>query len=152
MKTPTPSRPETTLLLSCGVDIQMAAFPGMPGERIEVFGALYRDTGYGDFTGFYDWLRSPEGVVIGLRWWPFGDLGFVLETLRGREYASLDPAEEYVDIWFGSERVSIPEEPKEQDFVGNKVLVSDSGDYVLSFHAGLAPEVLAGMTRMPIAS
>jgi hypothetical protein len=125
----------------------------MPHERIEVFGRRYRDAGHGDFTGFYDWLRQANENLVGLRWWPFEWPVFLFDVLGSRAYSSVDPAKRFVDIWSTSERTFVPELSKDHDFGGNKIFVSESLEYLLSFHVDrLSPQALerlVGKDRMP---
>lgn len=37
-----------------------------------------QESGFGSFTGFYDWLRTGPNYVVGLRFWPFEDSARVL--------------------------------------------------------------------------
>jgi hypothetical protein len=42
-------------------------------SRLAVADVEYRDAGYGNMLGFYDWLRGPSGELRGVRCWD--DLG-----------------------------------------------------------------------------
>jgi hypothetical protein len=37
------------------------------GSSIEMGGTTFRDSGAGDWLGFYDWLRTSDNEVIGVR-------------------------------------------------------------------------------------
>ena len=44
----------------------------------------YRDANFGQWTGFYDWLRDSKEQVLGVRYWPFEDTEFLIATsLKG---------------------------------------------------------------------
>src|SRR6266536_1010926 len=41
------------------------------GVEVAVEGVVFRETDSLDFTGFYDWLRSTDGRLLGVRYSPF---------------------------------------------------------------------------------
>src|SRR4051812_47233072 len=49
------------------------ALDDVPERSLQLDGEAFNDAGLGDFIGFYDWLRSREGRVIGICLWPLLD-------------------------------------------------------------------------------
>lgn len=48
----------------------------IPDERFLLDGIEYNDSAFGDFSGFYDYLRNSSDEVVGIRFLPFEDCGF----------------------------------------------------------------------------
>src|SRR5258708_4999917 len=92
----------------------------------------YRDLGRGDWTGFYDFLRTRDGRIIGIRYAPLLDDASLLSHLRGKPYASVLP-NATVELFFSTDRSFVPEFSSHQDFVDNMIFRSDSGAYALTF-------------------
>jgi hypothetical protein len=93
----------------------------------------YRDTGLGDFTGFYDWLRDPGGDVIGVRYLPFEASRAVCDTVSTFPYVEVATDCSSFAIFFSSERAFDPASSGDQAFGGNRVFVADDGTYALTF-------------------
>jgi len=99
---------------------------------IRIGEASFKDSGAGDWLGFYDWLRSPQGNVIGVQQWidEFSTLS-LLKEFQGVEY---DLVHRVVRIFFGQVREVDEGRSCDQDFGNNRLLIS--GDSVaLTFNA-----------------
>jgi hypothetical protein len=92
----------------------------------------YRD----DDNGFYDWLRSPAGDIVGVRWFPYES--FLLKNKRNAYLTSLD----YVDfgkdhlevaIYFSNLREIDESKSSDQDFCENCIYFSNNGLVAISF-------------------
>ena len=94
---------------------------------------LYRDKGFGDSTGFYDWLRSAGGKIIGLRYWPFEDTAFLVDAMRPLQYVTASADRSFVEIYFGELREFDEQMSDDQDFGNAKVFGSDDGSWALTF-------------------
>jgi hypothetical protein len=42
---------------------------------------VFKDSSYGGWTGFYDWLRSDTHSVVGVRYWPFEEASALINRL-----------------------------------------------------------------------
>jgi hypothetical protein len=105
---------------------------GAISEEICVNSVEYRDVGRGDWTGFYDFLRTGEGAIIGIRYSPLLDDAAMLSDLKGKPYARVLPNSTF-ELFFSAERSFVPELSEDQDFGDNMVLRSASGEYALTF-------------------
>src|SRR5947207_1211833 len=92
-------------------------------------GQKFEDSGLGDWTGFYDWLRNESGLIIGVRFWPFET---AKPFLRAQESGSNISVERgALLVFFGSSRNFVNEISDDQDFEAARVLKSRSGTYGL---------------------
>lgn len=107
-----------------------------PRQELVLDGIRYKDGGYGDWTGFYDWLRDLERRVIGVRYWP-DDTAFILDVVQGFSYAFVPENRFYLEIYFSDDHDFDKEESKDQDFLYDKVFLSDAGEHVLVFDTSL---------------
>ena len=84
------------------------------------------DSGAGDWLGFYDWLRSPQGKVIGIQQWiDEFSIFSLLKLYQGVEY---DLVHSVVRIFFGQAREVDEQHSCDQDFGSNRLLIA--GDSV----------------------
>jgi len=103
------------------------------GDAFERARRSYRDTGLGDFTGFYDWLRDPAGGVIGVRYLPFEASRAVCDAVCAFPYVEVAADRSSFAIFFSPERAFDPASSGDQAFGGNRVFVADDGTYALTF-------------------
>lgn len=115
------SRPVLTLVEEC------------PGDAFQIGDRYYRDKGYGDWTGFYDWLKDSAGRVLGVRYWPFEETHFLLELLSQFPYVVVAEDQSYLEIYFSSDCQVERQRADDQDFGANKVFSTDQGEWVISF-------------------
>jgi len=85
-----------------------------------------------EWSGFYDWLRGGDGQLLGLRWWPFDYVEFVLEHVKHLSFARVGDKQE-LEIYF-SERMREVDQHKscDQDFLYDQVFRSPSGQFALA--------------------
>jgi hypothetical protein len=101
-------------------------------EKIYINSVEYQDVGQGDWTGFYDFLRTSEGAIIGIRFSPLLDEAGLLGDLKGKSYVRVLQNGTF-ELFFSAERSFTPELSADQDFGDNMVLRSASGEYALTF-------------------
>lgn len=116
--------------------LTLALIEGHPGDQLMLDEVTYRDTGYGDWTGFYDWLRDSNDRVLGLRYWP-DDTTFLLDVVRGFPYVVVPQNNFYMEIYFSTNRDVDLEKSGDQDFLYDKVFASDTGEYLICFDTSL---------------
>jgi hypothetical protein len=116
-------------------ELVLAAASPCPGNVFVCQGARYTDQGYGDFTGFYDWLRTPRGLVIGVRYYPVQEVEFLCKLAAHLSYVEIDPKTRIVTLYFSEDRGVEPSLSADQDFGDNQVYKSDAGEYGISFNA-----------------
>jgi hypothetical protein len=116
----------------------------------------YGDAGYGDWTGFYDWLRSPHGRVLGVRYCLQDYTEFLLGYTEKLAYVLAKPSH-YIEVYFSDEREFDPRVSDDQDFLYSAIFRSSDGSYAIAFGAEdlqkSAQQNLAGMeVRWRVAS
>lgn len=100
----------------------------------------FRNMGYGDMTGFYDWLRTNEGRVIGVAYQPLVDTGGdeLISRIARLDYARNSPGRNGVEVFFGREREFCEDKSADQDFFENRVYLSDDNVLAVSFDTRFA--------------
>ena len=89
-------------------------------KRFLLDGIEYNDRAFGDFSGFYDYLRNSSGEVLGIRFSPFEDCGF-----HDKELLLFASANEDFD----------KETSDDQRFGDNKIYQARNGAILLTFPA-----------------
>lgn len=92
----------------------------IPDERFLLDGIEYSDSAFGDFSGFYDYLRNSSDEVVGIRFLPFEDYAFNEKEL----------------LLFASANGKFDEEKSDdQRFGDNKIYQARNGAILLTFPA-----------------
>lgn len=130
----------------------VALVEGHPAGTISVHGQSYveRPLSADPFLGFYDWLRTPGGVLVGVRLTIGHVQRALVALLPHRPYIALAGEHVVSVFWTRSDEGEIDEEAStEQDFGASRAFVSGPGDLVLAFDAGaLSDEELAALESM----
>jgi hypothetical protein len=103
-----------------------------PGGNITLNGRLYKDVEVGEWLGFYDWLRSESGELLGVRLW-LDELCASLEPLTRCMNVTIETPL-LLSVFFGSDRRFDPKASNDQDFGGNRLFAGPHG-YALAFFA-----------------
>lgn len=98
-------------------------------------GRLFRNTGIGDLTGFYDWLRDAAGSVLGVRYWLNSETEFMVGHTAGKSYVHADLSC-YIEIYFSESRAVDAQLSGDQDFLYDAVFQSKDGAYAIGFGMG----------------
>jgi len=106
--------------------------PDIINGEVNIDSVTYQDVGQGDWTGFYDFLRTQEGDIIGIRYAPLVDDPSLLGDVGNKSYARVLPNAAF-ELFFSGERSFVPEMSTDQDFGDNMVLRSTLGEYALTF-------------------
>lgn len=131
------------LIVILGPRLTLASGIEWPIKAFEVGETKYTDVGLGDWTGFYDWLRSSEGVLLGVRYWPADANDALFENAGSVAYASIGTAG-YLEIYFSQEGPSDPRRSNDQEFQYDAVFRSAEGEWAIVFDtAALTPSDLA---------
>jgi len=87
-------------------------------------------------SGFYDWMRTTNGEVIGVRVaYPSHDGMSYLASRKNVEVGSTATTKPKICIYFGSERVFDEGKSQDQDFGGNDLFNSDGNAIIITFIA-----------------
>ena len=104
------------------------------GASVGIAGTIFRDSGAGDWLGFYDWLRGSDDAVIGVRQYVDPDpmVDRILLELS-RDDVIVDEKARSVEIFFSRGRDYDVLKSADQDFGGNRLFVGDDGSILLTF-------------------
>jgi hypothetical protein len=97
----TENRPCMVVVL--GTELVLAKGLGWPMQEFTVEGKTYRDAGFGNWTAFYDWLRSSDSSLLGVRYWLRDDLRFLGNAVESRSYVEVEPGRQ-IEIYFSGRR------------------------------------------------
>ncbi len=109
-----------------------------PTGQFRMDGRLYKEAGdYGDWTGFYDWLRQDSGHIVGVRYSPFQETEFLIEAVKGLAYVVIPEPKRCIEVYFspgsGSRGVD-PSESDDQAFGSNRIFYcNEQSRYLISF-------------------
>ncbi len=108
----------------------------LPSQSFLISEGTFTDIGYGDWNGFYDWLRNKDGKLIGIRYWPFKEREFIFDILPSYSYMKVFP-KKCLEIYLSEEREYDEKLSKDQEF-GNDILFSSRNkDYAITFSTKL---------------
>ena len=104
------------------------------GTTVQIAGTIFRDSGAGDWLGFYDWLRASDDAVIGVRQHvdpdPMADR-ILLEL--SRDDVIVDKKMRSLEVFFSRDRDYDVLRSSDQDFGDNRLFVGDDGSILLTF-------------------
>ncbi len=103
----------------------------IPDSRFLLGGIEYKDSGSGDFIGFYDYLRNSADEILGVRFFPFEDENF---------------AEQEINLFASKDRAIDENKSDDQQFGDNKLYKSRNDSLLLTFLA--PPEKFAPSCRI----
>jgi hypothetical protein len=87
---------------------------------------------YGDWSGFYDWLRPHPGCIIGVRFWPFENVRFLLDVMQPSGSLTVGSDGQLL-LYFGSTRVYESEMSDDQAFDEACIYKSAEDEYGILF-------------------
>lgn len=115
-----------------GNELTLAKELRWPLQEVTVGDATYEDAGFGNWTAFYDWLRSSDSTLLGVRYWLRDDLVFLEGTTKELGYVKSDPGR-YLEIYFFDRRDVDPQRSADQEFLYDAVFRSSDGTYAIGF-------------------
>lgn len=122
------------LVVVCTDNIGLAVAQHCPEGSFVYAEGSYEDQGFGDFTGFYDWLRNSKGSVIGVRYLPAHELEFFCNAVAHLPYVEIDWQIKSIALYFSDDRSIDESTSNDQEFGDNKLFKSASGRFALSFN------------------
>lgn len=118
-------------------------------------GKTYRDAGYGDSLGLYDWLRDDRGLVVGVGLTLLDETAPAVQAWPPLSYVRRFTGQDYVEVVF-RDHAGETFTMSEQITSTSRVLVSDGGDFMLLLDAvgltDLDRQALMAETPLPVAS
>jgi hypothetical protein len=103
-----------------------------PVRGFHLGGKNYKDVGLGEFTGFYDWLRSSDGRLLGVRYWPQEDNVALFEAMAQKSFAKVSEAGA-LDIRFVEQGVVDDASSCDQEFQYDAVFHAPDGGWAIVF-------------------
>jgi hypothetical protein len=122
------------LLVVCKSEIILALAPQCPEDSFTYDNITFRDQGFGDFTGFYDWLRNSDGEIIGVRYLPVDGLEFLGHALVHLPYVEVNEQIRSIEFYFTDDRGVDESVSDDQDFGSNRLFKSQDGVFAISFN------------------
>ncbi|MCM5683007.1 hypothetical protein M8A51_26190 [Schlegelella sp. S2-27] len=105
--------------------------PDVSESELVLEGEVFKDSGAGDWLGFYDWLRTKTGNIIGVRLWA-DEASHHLRAAGGCVNVITNTECFPFVVFLGDEREFVDENSCDQDFGSNMLLLS-SGKFALTF-------------------
>lgn len=124
------------LVVICLDRVELAVTSRCPEKTFVYDNTCYEDQGFGDFTGFYDWLRNYQGHIIGVRYLPADELTFLFRAVAHLPYVAVNWQTKAIALYFSQDRSIDESVSNDQDFGDNRVLKSAQGRFAISFNAG----------------
>ena len=111
-------------------DVRSSTVP--TGDTIEIHGVTFRDSGAGDWLGFYDWLRTSDDRVIGVRITLDEEIDRLLQ-LKALN-VEIDQTRRKILIFFSDRRDFDERTSDDQDFGDNRLFYGDDDSVLLTFN------------------
>jgi hypothetical protein len=124
--------PRDCLIVLLRPKVALAFTSGWPIESFRVDDMTYRDSGLGDWTGFYDWLRNPAEQVVGVRYWPADPHEALFAAARRLCYSHIEPAGA-LELRFSEAESINPQSSNDQEFLYDAVFRSTAGEWAIAF-------------------
>ena len=105
-----------------------------PTNTLNIGDEAFERTEGWDGHGFYDWLRTADGTVVGLRYDPAGDYSYVYDKVKLFDYVEIQSTNGE-NLWFlvflGKDRIFDDARSADQLFFGDYFYRSTSGIFGL---------------------
>jgi hypothetical protein len=115
-----------------GNELTLAKELRWPLQEVTVGDTTYQDAGFGNWTDFYDWLRSSDSTLLGVRYWLRDDLRFLGESVESRDYVKVEAGRQ-IEVYFSEERQVDETLSCDQEFLYDAVFRSSDGTYAIGF-------------------
>lgn len=124
----------------------MAILPACPERRFVADSSLFSDQTGEDFIGFYDWIRSISGQVLGVRETLSEEFEKLARSIPTPPYVRREEDPIRLEFFFSEERDSDPVASSDQDFLMNRLMRSERGEFALTFgiDAEVEEDIVAG--------
>ena len=126
---------ENRLLMVTVSPTPRAKLISWPTSRVSINGESFEDLGAGDTNGFYDFLRIPQGHIVGVRFTPFVEHSDICDSATqgpGLRVAGSPPTAS-VELFWGSDLEYSETLSADQFMDYNYIFKSPSQTYAVTF-------------------
>jgi len=106
-----------------------------PTSRVSINDENFEDIGAGDTNGFYDFLRTPQGRIVGVRFAPFVEHSDICDSAtqgEGLRITGTAPTAS-VELYWGSDRQYSENRSADQFMDYNYIFRGPSRTYAITF-------------------
>jgi hypothetical protein len=103
---------------------------------IIIKGERFEDSGLGNLAGFYDWLRTSSGQVIGVRTWLLDNPGVASVRALIANSSAIELHDKEVRCFFSTERHFDEAQSDDQEFGVHRIAISARGAVALTYDVG----------------
>lgn len=121
------------VVLVLGPALGLLSADTFPVQSFNHSSDLFCDTGRGETTGFYDWMCSASGDLIGVRYMPMWDSERIPEDVLCLSFVGTNDKRNLVEVYFGEDRNVDNGHSIDGEWAGNWVFRSPSGRYAVTF-------------------
>lgn len=122
------------LIVTISSEPRTRLITGTP-SKVEIGHELFEETGAGDTNGFYDFLRQPDGKIVGVRFSPFIEFSDICNPASqgvGLRITGAAPTASVELFWKGAANYD-PAQSSDQFFDQNYIFRSESGRFAVTF-------------------
>jgi len=103
------------------------------GEELQVGDRVFFDPGFGDWIGFYDWLRSSGGEVLGVRSWLDDE---AVAAIRDHVVVGnfVDWSGQQLRFWFSEQREFNEALSSDQELGTHRIMRGPDNELALTFN------------------
>jgi hypothetical protein len=123
---------DRVLLVILGEGVTLKVAERLPASTVQIGEDQFHSPAASEWIGFYDWLRTADDELIGVRQWIDEEFSQVCEGLVRFDSVYM-PTSNYAEIYFDSRRAFDAENSDSQSFGGNRIYVSQRSNYMLTF-------------------
>lgn len=127
------------LVLIVRSKVALAVLAACPERTFTAGSQRFHDLTGKDFIGFYDWIRNSAGRVIGVRQTLSEEFDRLVALFPSPSYVQHERNPTRIEFYFSDERDYDPIESSDQDFLMNRLMRSQTGEFALTF--GMDAEV-----------
>jgi len=89
---------------------------------------------FDSFVAFYDWLRTINKQIVGIRFWLEDDTQVVAKDLSQFPYVLAVNEGKALEVYFSPDHQIDVENSGDQDFIPNKVFLNDKGEWAIALY------------------
>lgn len=120
-----------TLAIVFSEPLALYVLPTDVTGSVRLGGREFTDSGSGDWIGFYDWLRTSDGELLGVRTWlNIDDVGVRQELAQ---HSSVEVVDAEIRVWFSGNRRYDESRSDDQDLGTHRLIRAESNEFAFTF-------------------